>query len=50
MPLRMLIFTLFWAPLPYAGETPPARAYWSRAIGLGVSDDALCYRYSMLAQ
>jgi tetratricopeptide (TPR) repeat protein len=27
-----------------------ARAYWSRAIELGVSDDALCYRYSILAQ
>jgi tetratricopeptide (TPR) repeat protein len=27
-----------------------ARAYWSRAIERGVSDDALCYRYSILAQ
>jgi tetratricopeptide (TPR) repeat protein len=32
------------------GDRDEARERWSRALALGVTDDALCYRYAALAQ
>lgn len=34
----------------YAGHRDAAREHWRRAVALGTTDDALCYRYAMLAE
>jgi tetratricopeptide (TPR) repeat protein len=34
----------------YAGDEKAAREHWRRAIELGTGDDALCFRYAMLAE
>jgi tetratricopeptide (TPR) repeat protein len=34
----------------YAGRQDEARERWRRAVALGVEDDALCFRYAMLAE
>src|SRR5206468_4073029 len=34
----------------YRDDRAGARTHWARDLQLGVSDDALCYRYAILAQ
>ena len=33
----------------YAGDHAAAREHWRKAVALGTQDDALCYRYAMVA-